>query len=270
MTAADKDYWNARGKVSYQYKGETFYTVTPIPFYYKRREILLEMMEPFIKEAKHTRLCDFGCGDGWYIQHFLQKYPDKTYYGIDLSEAMINRAKVLCPAAQLAVSDQGIQQWHDLNVVYSTAVFAHVMNDQLVAQLFNNIFSQLADEGYFLMFEQTGPVRRQGDAFCRRTAAEYITLAENAGFTLVSAKLVTFNIHRWFEYKCAGLYRKLFIKGDDYNSQCINANKSAVFKLLSAMMVRLSYNVIREYTANTYGNTFYVFRKNASDKGSVN
>jgi len=36
---ANKDYWNERGNKLFYYKGEPFYTVTPIPYYYRRRKI---------------------------------------------------------------------------------------------------------------------------------------------------------------------------------------------------------------------------------------
>ena len=62
-----QDYWNDRGMNSYWYKGETFYTVTPIPLYYRRRVLLLELLEPLVVDNNVKDICDFGCGDGWYI-----------------------------------------------------------------------------------------------------------------------------------------------------------------------------------------------------------
>ncbi len=36
-----KDYWDYRGNHFVQYKGETVYTVTSLPYYCRRRSILL-------------------------------------------------------------------------------------------------------------------------------------------------------------------------------------------------------------------------------------
>ena len=34
-------YWEQRGAEGFEYRGETFYTITPIGFYYERRRKLL-------------------------------------------------------------------------------------------------------------------------------------------------------------------------------------------------------------------------------------
>lgn len=42
-------YWEERGKGYCFYKGEDFYTITPIPYYFKRREILLKLLIKFFR-----------------------------------------------------------------------------------------------------------------------------------------------------------------------------------------------------------------------------
>jgi len=52
---SNQHYWDDRGGVSYCYKGETFYTVTPIPYYYRRRAVLLALMRPLIEKSEVNR-----------------------------------------------------------------------------------------------------------------------------------------------------------------------------------------------------------------------
>ena len=63
----ENSYWERRGRLKCYYKNEEFYTITPIPYYYKRRKIILELIEEYISKGEVQKVCDFGCGDGWYI-----------------------------------------------------------------------------------------------------------------------------------------------------------------------------------------------------------
>ena len=116
------NYWNIRGGVSYQYKGETFYTVTPIPFYYRRRALLLGLMKPLIMNSAVKDVCDFGCGDGWYLRYFESLDPVKRYYGIDISTSMIDRAKHAAPFANLQVSQMGISFENAFDLIYLSLI----------------------------------------------------------------------------------------------------------------------------------------------------
>jgi SAM-dependent methyltransferase len=91
-----KNYWNERGKTSFLYKGEYFYTITPIPFYYTRRKLLIKLLKNIISDDIHT-ICDYGCGDGYYLKKLNEMIPQKKYFGMDISEEMIHKAKALNP-----------------------------------------------------------------------------------------------------------------------------------------------------------------------------
>jgi hypothetical protein len=119
----------------------------------------------------------------------------------------------------------------------------------------------LASEGYFILFEQTGPYRTQGDTWCRRTQKEYIALAEQCGFALEKKILITFSAHRFFERKIAKWYIKYFSKGESFYERRMYANKSFIYRTLSSLMVNISLFPVREHDDNTFGNTLFVFRK---------
>ena len=93
MNENNREYWDERANLGYKYKGETFYTITPIPYYYKRRKLLLQLLTKYLSVNKEQLVCDYGCGDGWYLGFFENNYPKNKYYGIDMSESMLISAK---------------------------------------------------------------------------------------------------------------------------------------------------------------------------------
>ncbi len=265
VNANRKDYWEKRGRDAYEYRGETFYTVTPVPLYRHRRSLLLQLLDPYLKPPDVVDVCDFGCGDGWYLQHFSRTYPGKRWCGVDLSQAMIDRASRACPDATLEVSGDGITFERSFDLVYAVAVFAHVMDDGKARDLFANIFSGLKPSAPFVVFEQTGPERRGGETWCRRNTQEYVEFATEAGFAVESRQLIAYPVHRVFERWLAPAYRRFFTRGRSGRERCIRANRSRVYRWLSSAAIALSGNPLRPDDGTREGNTFYVFRKPAGE-----
>jgi len=67
------EYWDKRAACEYNYKGEKFYTMTAIPYYYVRRNEIIKKIKSII--CNGMSVCDFGCGDGVYIRKFAKTYP---------------------------------------------------------------------------------------------------------------------------------------------------------------------------------------------------
>jgi trans-aconitate methyltransferase len=246
--------------VSYRYKGETFYTVTPIPFYYKRRALLLDLVKPFLTDAAVESVCDFGCGDGWYLTYFGNIFPEKKYFGVDISKSMVECAKQAAPFARLHISETGIDFSDKFDIIYAIAVFAHV-KDNMTGDLFANIYEHLNPGSLFILFEQTGPKRREGSTWCRRSTFEYTEFAKSVGFEIEQRRLIALPVHRFFEKKLAPLFIRLFVNGSDGHSRSINANKSYIFKLLSAVALNFTQQPVRSDDGRYEGNTFYVFKR---------
>lgn len=252
-----KDYWEYRGRLSYNYRGDTFYTVSPIPYYYRRRAILLDLLASVIDNNNPTTICDFGCGDGWYLKYLSDRYPEKQWSGVDLSETMIDRARRRCPGASLFVSGVGIVHGSEFDLVYSIAVFAHVMDDGKVHELFKNISTKLSANRCFVAFEQTGHQRCQAEWSWRRTSNEYVILAEDCGMQIEKHVLVSFPIHRFFEKQIAPLYYRFLSEGSNFTERRINANRSTIFRAMSSIMLTISGPPIRSDNGKQDGNTFF-------------
>ena len=257
---ASKDYWNYRGVKSYQYKGETFYTVTPIPLYYRRRALLLELIKPLVLDNTVKNICDFGCGDGWYLQYLGRICPSKRYYGIDISESMLERAKQVAPFAELQISQSGLNFENIFDLIFAIAVFAHI-KDYLIPDLFKNIYDHLKPGAKFILFEQTGPERREGETWCRRTTQEYVGFAKGAGFEIEQRRLIAFPVHRFFERRIAPYLIRFFSNGFDKHERRIDANRSYFFKLMSELALYCTIQPLRADDGSIEGNSLYVLEK---------
>lgn len=255
----ENNYREERGKLSCFHKNEEFYTITPIPYYYKRRKIILKLIEEYISKDEVKKICDFGCGDGWYINFFKNKYQNKKYFGIDSSKSMIDRAKKHVEGVELSISNNGINFIEMFNLVYSIAVFAHI-EDELLLSLFKNINEKLEYGGFFILFEQTAPKRVGGENWVRRNQKEYIDYANQCGFILDKKVHISFLAHNFFERRIAKIFYEYFSKGESMYHKRLYANKSALFRMLSQIFVWLSFSPIRD-DESTFGNTLYFFKK---------
>ena len=266
-----QNYWNMRGKESFNYKGEFFYTITPIPYYYRRRDILLNALSKEIatqiSNKKSLRIHDFGCGDGWYLNYFHKIYKDFAniqFSGFDISESFIQKAKsILSDDISLYCGeiDDAYDNDTSFNLIYSISVFAHISNKD-ISNIFNCFMQRLASGGRLVLFEQTsgGKNTIEGSTYIRRLASEYEEIAKRSGFVLTDKFAVDFTVHRLFErYIAKKLYKHFH--GNTQTEQRISANKNIFFRLLSNIACMLSFNPIKRKDKNYWGNTFFVFEK---------
>ena len=146
--------------------------------------------------------------------------------------------------------------------MYSVAVFAHILDDEDVIALFNNIASRTRANGKFLLFEQTGPRRKQGSTWIKRKSSDYVEYAKKTGWIVERKILIAFPVHRFFEKYIAPYCYRLMHSNESYTERCIEANRSFLFRTLSSLMLSFTSSPLREDDGHAEGNTFYVFSKN--------
>lgn len=240
--SSDK-YWDNRASKEYIYKGEKFYTITAIPYYYKRRRIILKNIESLI--CDNYKICDFGCGDGEYIRYFSCKKDNCSFHGVDISEDMINVAKNRNDSNNKTweISSDGIHKNQLFDLVYSSAVFAHI-SDADVQTLFSNIYEHVEKEGAFVICEQTAPFRYEGATYIRRPLNEYIGLLQKAGFKKFECLIIDFWLHRIIFERGIGKYfiKKYLTKNPNEDKQLamVNLNRNKMYKLFSTICATLS------------------------------
>jgi SAM-dependent methyltransferase len=217
-------------------------------------------MYPLISDATVEDICDFGCGDGYYLHHFGRLYPNKRYYGVDISPTMLERARHNAPFAQFRLSRSGIDFEHTFDLVYAVTVFAHI-HDDLLQSLMRSIYGHLRPGGRFILFEQTGVYRMQGTTWCQRTTQEYVTEAISIGFSVNQRILISFPAHRFFEKYVAPAIRKALAPGRPHHERCIRANRSIFFRTISKAFLGMTKTPMKEDKGAQDGYTFYVFEK---------
>lgn len=162
----DTSYWNERAGMAYIYKKEKFYTITPIPYYYARRKIIISKIKKIISRNGFRNICDFACGDGEYIKKIQKK--GLIFHGVDLSASMIEAARQNLYDADVdfEISGDGIKKQDIFDMIYTVAVWAHIEDMQCHA-LLKNIYEHLKDGGMFVMCEQIAPFRYSGGGICQ-------------------------------------------------------------------------------------------------------
>lgn len=208
-----KKYWESRGEGIVHYKGESFYTVTSLPYYLKRRNVLLSKIKAYIYDNNSERgsILDFGCGDGYYTTWAKQHFPEAQVCGCDLSSNMIassiSRADQMNLDIKYRVSDSNIPFKEKFDIIIIVAVFAHIMDeDLLMNSIIKDLKNHIKENGVLLLFESTGIEPRKGKTWHRRSKEFYESLFSINGFTLDS----TYSIQYPFFQYCDKMSRKFY------------------------------------------------------------
>ena len=264
-----KEYWNNRASNGVLYNGERFYTITPIPYYYERRKIILNNIFLWLykkkEENSELNCCDFGCGDGRYIYNLCDKFNTVHFHGLDYSENMINQAKTLFkdnPNISFEVSETGIKDKF-FDFVYSSAIWAHIEEDK-VNEYFRNINQYLNKDGIFILCERIGPYRKEEKINIRRTLKNYSDLLESNNFKIIDSFIIDFWLHRiLFEWILKRIFikiKKTFSKNLTSTEILLSLNNNILYRFLSKVLTRLSKPCISK-KKNGYGYCFIVSRK---------
>lgn len=145
----EKAYWDYRAEHRFYYKNEALYTITPAPLYFYRRRCLLNLLMPEVEPQHVKRICDFGCGDGWYLRYLSDRLPDKEWSGVDISQGMLDEAFSRDPNARYVLIDgkSKVEFEEPFDLIYSIAVFAHILDDYQVVNLFQDLAHSLGAGG---------------------------------------------------------------------------------------------------------------------------
>jgi len=254
-------YWNQRGKDSYIYKKEIFYTITPIVYYYNRRKKLLKYLSESLQIYENgINVLDFGCGDGWYLNYLHKKVPSNYYDGCDVSSTMVNRANENNKEITIKECNDSIIPFRKkYKVIYSIAVLAHITNTEQFKDVLKAIYNSLAEGGRFIFFEQISNIERQGENWIRRSENDYISILESEGFKFIKKKYIVFYFFMLFEWNFLDKIRKRMKGSDTENRIAINHNKCIVFLSEVVMLINKLFPFFSKKKLT--GNTFFIFEK---------
>lgn len=259
MTTKEK-YWEKRGREGYLYRNEYFYTITPIAFYYKRRERLLKNLYAELAKLKSgANILDFGCGDGFYSFYFKKQFPKLNFFGCDISETMIDKARELADEKKVDCcfkhSNSKIPFDKKFDLVIITAVFAHILDDNLLNTIVEDIYQQLAPNGKVVLFECTNKHPRCGKTWHRRTPDYYKNLFEKNNFKTNSENLISFPFYNWIGRPFLYIIVYIFFRGN-----FIKANSNKHYQKLTEIIINISEQFNNLFKSSE-GNTFFIFEK---------
>lgn len=266
-------YWDERARRQFNYRGEAFYTVTPIPFYYERRKWLLEKLKSVMSDAapKNAAILDFGCGDGYYSRIIQDWFPEYTVLGYDLSPEMVSVASSATSSRELSFtsSKERAAEQSPFDLVMCIAVLAHIPDQELAAEA-KFLASVTRPGSTLIFFEQTSDRPRSGPAWSRRTIAYYKSLFEGAGFR--NERIQTYSRP---VFQALSSVPTLAFKGwrrigalAGSGPSHGNPNLSSVIRAGYDFCERVSRGLDKTFPSSE-GNTIFVFRRTAELDASI-
>lgn len=272
-------YWNERGRARINYRGNFYYTITPLPYYIGRKEKLLQIIKKELELISHTKnkisLLDFGCGDGEYSHWIKKNFPDYEIFGCDLSSSMIDRAIQNVTPNQIEPnfkeSDSTIPFTKIFDVILVIAVFAHVLDNEILSNISKDIFSHLHASGKVILFESVGLNPRKGNTWIRRKEIFYEQLFHDLGLKLERKYTVSYPFYTILDRYVSRTFRiyfkfllKIIPEHLKYRriitAKSENLNNSRFFLLISEVIFHISKLFNRFFTP-VDGNTLFIFTK---------
>jgi 2-polyprenyl-3-methyl-5-hydroxy-6-metoxy-1,4-benzoquinol methylase len=199
MDDVRREYWRDRAVTRRTYyKNEKFYTTTPVPMYYRRRQILLERLSAMMKALsrnKGLKVLDFACGDGFYSLYLSRAFKNCWFHGCDLVAEFIDEANEQNAKERLnctfAPAESAVPFNEKFDIILCIAALAHIPQKEhgnIVKQ-----FKQKSPQGaVVILFEQTALVPRQSRTWARRREDYYESLFAAHGFELQEKELIAF------------------------------------------------------------------------------
>lgn len=89
---------------------------------------LTSIIKEVLSGGKDVKILDAGCGEGHLIERLNNKNSNNQYYGIDITDLAIKKAKERCPFATLKIMDLSKINFDDASFDYviCTEVLEHI------------------------------------------------------------------------------------------------------------------------------------------------
>ncbi len=250
-------YWEARGRQGFVYRGDRFYTTTPIGFYYRRRARILQAVGDVLGTlGAGASVLDFGCGDGFYARHFGARFPGLLLHGCDISRTMIESAVEQSadgrPRVEFRHTGGPVPFDRRFDAIYIIAVLAHVRDGAALEDILSDLRAHLSAGGRLIVCEITSRRPRSGVTWARRDPAAYRDMLDRTGFRIVHEERIAFPCYNWIGRYLFHALVHLFFRG-----QAVRANSNSRYQHLTDRFMDLSARVDRVLRSGE-GNTVYV------------
>jgi len=126
-------------------------------------QILLEIVEFHFPSLTGLNILDLGCGDGIITRHIYDTSPDNSFFLVDASEEMLQKAKINLSGANATYSHCTFQdciasktEYNKYNLVFS-ANAVHHLDFVEKTKLFSKLYNELQFGGLFLNIDPVHP-----------------------------------------------------------------------------------------------------------------
>ncbi|MFW6139797.1 MAG: class I SAM-dependent methyltransferase [Acidobacteriota bacterium] len=265
------DYWDKRGRLSYTYKGERFYTITPLPYYLKRRERLLNRIEQIAENSqkeykRDLKVADFGSGDGYYGCWLAKKFPESTVYGFDISKSMVDKAKKRALSlnisnTQFYCRDIAENKKTKFDLLLILTVFQHFMDEKAINQKINQLNEIMKKDSKIILFEATAKKAIKENKLIMRPETFYIYSFQKNHFKLMEKEYIS------YPFFC--MYQKVFLKTLKYflkgteTEKNIWINKNKLLRSINQAAFKFGESFDKFICEENEGYTLFLFQKTA-------
>lgn len=110
----------------------------------------LKKILQFLPKNQNLKVLDAGCGEGHLVELLSNNLKDNVYYGVDITDVAIEKAKARCPSAKILKGSISSLQFPDkfFDVVICTEVIEHIYDYEKVIVELKRV---LKDEGFLII-----------------------------------------------------------------------------------------------------------------------
>ena len=143
--------------------------------------VLPRMPELAARLENGARVLDVGCGGGWAVVQFAERFPETSCVGIDVEPYSIDLARRLIIERSLTdrceVRARSVDQLaeHETYDVATSFLVIHEIPPELKAAAFAAVARALKPDGYFLIFDEVYP---ETDEALRTMPTRFAALAQ--------------------------------------------------------------------------------------------
>ncbi|MDH3975570.1 MAG: class I SAM-dependent methyltransferase [Deltaproteobacteria bacterium] len=150
-------------------------------------KLLFDLFRYHFDTTRPQKILDLGCGDGEMALQFSDKFPNNQFYLMDGSHDMLSKAQDSLKGDNIHFIKKTFEEYlsnepvsSKYNFIYSSNAIHH-LDFSGKSQLFARVFSELAQNGMFIIIDLVRPPSEQCEKWQFRMWVDWInqTLAES-------------------------------------------------------------------------------------------
>jgi len=142
--------------------------------------IMTDLFNAYFQEKKNLNILDLGCGDGALTKLLYDLYPENTYYLLDGSKTMLDKAKKNINSKKAVFINETFENFitdsekeNFYSFIYSSMAIHHLEHHKK-KELYSKIYTSLAHNGLFINIDVVLPVSGKTEEIQFKLWIDYI------------------------------------------------------------------------------------------------